>query len=123
MVAGLTLNIDIWRMSTTTDDVVGGASITGTVAYASVCAAITPRRPTQIALEQGLEVDAIYDLTTTQYGISIHERDEVQVVKPVDHPLYGLRFRVMGVQPSRRHGHAGHQHATLSRIRQSRSQQ
>ncbi len=101
----------------------GGALITGTVAYQDILAAISPRRPTQAALEAGLETEAIFDFTTTLRGITLYERDEVQVIAPVDHAMYSLRFRIVGVQPSRRHGRRGHQHATLSRIRESRSQQ
>lgn len=123
MVAGLNIRVDVWRMSHNADDSVGGALITGTVAYQDILAAISPLRPTQAALEAGLETDAIFDFTTTLPGITLYERDEVQVIAPVDHAMYGLRFRIMGVQPSRRHGRRGHQHATLSRIRESRSQQ
>lgn len=127
MTAGLNLHIDVWRMNYASDDSVGGAVLTGTVAYYQMEAAITPRRPTQAALEQGLETEAIYDLTIAgQYrgaNVTLHERDEVQVVQPVNHPLYGLRFRIVGVQPSRRRPRIGHQHATLSRMRRARSQQ
>jgi hypothetical protein len=123
MVAGLNLQINIWRMTVNADDSVGGALVTGTVAYTNLNAAITPRRPSQLMLEQGLETDAIYDLTSHLKDITLYERDEVEVVHPSDHPLYGLRFRIVGVQPSRRRPKHGHQHCTLSRIRESRSQQ
>lgn len=123
MVAGLNIQVDVWRMTNDPDDSVGGALITGTVVYENLHSAISPRRPTQAALEAGLEVDAIYDFTARLRNITLHERDEVEVVCPADHVLYGLRFRIVGVQPSRRHGRLGHQHATLSRIRESRSQQ
>ncbi len=123
MVAGTNIRVDVWRMTEDTDDSVGGAVITGSVVYPGLRAAITPRRPTQAALEQGLEVDSIYDFISKQRGITLYERDEVEVVCPVAHPFYGLRFRIVGVQISRRHGRSGHQHATLSRIRESRSQQ
>lgn len=123
MTAGLNLQINVWRMTVDTDDSVGGAVATGTVTNYLLDAAITARRPSQGFLEQGLETDAIYDLTTRYQGLTLYERDEIEVMRPLDHPLYGLRFRVMGVQPSRRRPKHGHQHATLSRIRESRSQQ
>lgn len=123
MVAGLNIQVDVWRMTVNADDAVGGALVTGTTVYTNLKAAITPRRPTQAALEVGLETDAIYDFISGLQNITLYERDEVEVVQPVGHPLFGLRFRITGVQPSRRRPRHGHQHATLSRIRQSRSQQ
>ena len=128
MTAGLNLKVKVWRMNEDDDDVVGGAMITGSAVYFNVNAALTPRRPSQIMLEQGLETDAIYDMTTsarsdTRGYVTLFERDEVEVVHPQGHPLYGLRFRIIGVQPSKRRPRYGHQHATLSRIRESRSQQ
>lgn len=123
MVAGLNLQVNVWRMNYAADDSVGGAVLTGTVAYYNLDAAITPRRPSQIMLEQGLETDAIYDFTAKVQGITLNERDEVEVVHPAGHPLYGLRFRVVGVQPGRRRPRYAAQHCTLSRIRRSRSQQ
>lgn len=123
MVAGLNLQIDVWRMTIDTDDAVGGAMVTGTVAYYNLNAAITSQRPSQLLLQQGLETNAGYDLTTKLRNVALHERDEVEVVHPVAHPLYGLRFRIIGVQPSRRRPYHGHQHCTLSRIRESRGQQ
>lgn len=123
MVAGLNIQVDVWRMTVNADDTVGGALVTGTTAYTNLRAAITPRRPSQAALEAGLETDAIYDFISRSQNITLYERDEVEVVQPIGHPLFGLRFRIVGVQPSRRRPRHGHQHATLSRIRQSRSQQ
>ncbi len=123
MVAGLNLQVNVWRMTVDADDTVGGAVVTGTVAYFNLAAAITPQRPSQLLLQQGLETDAIYDMTTKLRNITIRERDEAEVVHPVGHPFYGLRFRIIGVQPSRRRPYHGHQHCTLSRIRESRSQQ
>lgn len=123
MVAGLNLQVNVWRMTVNADDSVGGALITGTVVYNNLWAALTPRRPSQMMLEQGLETDAIYDFTSRLKDITLYERDEVEVVHPPNHPLYGLRFRIVGVQPSRRRPYHGHQHCTLSRIRESRSQQ
>ena len=109
-------------MNTTTDDSVGGAMITGTPVYSNLPVAISSRRPTQASLEQGLEVEAIYDLTARQCNAIIYERDEVEVTCPTNHPYYGLRFRIIGVQPPKWH-REGAQHCTLSRIRQSRRQQ
>lgn len=123
MVAGLNLQIDVWRMTVNADDDVGGALVTGTVAYHNLYAGISPQRPNQQMTQAGLETEAIYDLTCKLQGITLWERDEVEVVHPTGHPYYGLRFRIVGVQPSRRRPFHGHQHCTISRIRRSRSQQ
>jgi hypothetical protein len=121
MTQGLNLRGTIWRMNQDDDDEVGGAMITGTPQAANVPMAIFSRRPTQASLEQGLEVEAIYD-ATVRCGVVIYERDEVEVTCPANSPHYGLRFRVMGVQESRR-TRAGEKHLTLSRTRQSRREQ
>lgn len=123
LVAGLNLQVNVWRMTVNADDASGGALVTGTVAYYNLDCAITPRRPSQMMLEQGLETEAIYDFICKLKSITLWERDEVEVVQPVGHPFYGLRFRIVGVQPSRRRPYHGHQHCTLSRIRRARSQQ
>jgi len=122
MTQGLNLKATLWRMNTATDDSSGGAMITGTPVYSNLLVAISAKRPTQQSLEQGLEVEAIYDLTARQCNVAIYERDEVEVTCPPNHPYYGLRFRIIGVQVPRRY-REGAQHCTLSRIRQSRRQQ
>lgn len=120
---GLNLRIDITRMNYQADEDMGGAVYSGTVVYSDLPASIFSRRPTQASLEQGLEVEAIYDLTVKLCGVTLIERDLVEVTCPNGHPLYGLQFRVMGVQPARRNYRQAHQHATLSRIRRSRREQ
>ena len=123
MVAGLNVKIAVWRMSTLADDDVGGATVTGTCAYRDVAARLSPRRPSQAALEQGLEVDRIFDLIVTGHNVSVRERDEVEVTWPLDHPDYSHRFRVQGVQYPSRRTHYGPLQFTLSRIERSRSSQ
>ena len=123
MVAGLNLKVEVSGISYSDDDDIGGAVTTGTTRHSSLDAILTPRRPTQQALEAGLETDAIYDFTCKANGITVNERDEILVVWPVDHPLYNLKFRVTGVQPGRRRPRHAAIHATLSRIRSSRGVQ
>ena len=72
MTAGLNIRVDIWRMTEGTDDAVGGAMITGTVAYQDIYARLTLRRPSQIMLEQGLEVDKIGDLLLQGRNITVY---------------------------------------------------
>lgn len=121
MSQGLNLKGTIWRMNQDEDDEVGGVMITGTPIANNQAMGIFSRRPSQASLEQGLEVEAIFD-ATVRCGVTIYERDEVEVTCPTNGPHYGLRFRVMGVQPARR-TRASEQHLTLSRIRQSRREQ
>lgn len=120
MIPGYNLKVNVIRMNNAPDDIVGGAIYTGTTVITDQPAAIGATRPTQQSLEQGLEVEAIYNLSIQQCGVTLIERDLVEVTCPSDSPLYGLQFRIMGVQPSRL---GKHQHATLSRIRRSRREQ
>ncbi len=124
MTAGLNLKVDIIKMTYLGDDAVGGAVVTGTVVTSNLPAALTPRRPSQVMLEQGLETDKIFDfsanVTKNKTVIDIKERYEIQVVSPVGHPLFGFRFRVQGVQFGRRRPKFSTMHLTLSRIEGSR---
>lgn len=121
MTAGLNIKVDVIRINYGADDDTGGAVTTGTTVYSFLPFAMTPRRPSQVSLEAGLETETFYDGTCKANNITIQERDEIQVVWPVGHPLYNLRFRVLGVQPGRRRQRYGATHTTLSRIRESRS--
>lgn len=123
MVAGLNVKVKIWRMTPDADDDVGGAQITGTVAYADLAARLTTRRPSQLLLEQGLETDKVFDLAVQGHGLTIYERDEVEVTWPTDHLQYSQRFRILGVQPAGRRQLYGPMQFTLSRIVRSRSRQ
>lgn len=123
MTAGLNVKIDIWTMSQDTDDLVGGAMITGTVTYEDIRARFTMRRPSQLLLQQGLEVTKTADLLIQGRGVTVNERDEIQIVWPLDHPFFDDRFRVEGVQPSSRRAKYGPKTYTVSRIERSRSQQ
>lgn len=127
MTAGLHMKVDIIQMNNAADDNIGGAVITGTTVYSSLPAVLSPRRPSQAALEAGLETDTIYDFscnaTLRRSRVVIDERDEILVVYPLDHELYNKRLRVTGVQPPRGRVGYGTLHATCSRIVESRSSQ
>lgn len=123
MVAGLNLRATIWQMNHDIDDEIGGAMITGTMAYQDILMRLTARRPSPVSLEAGLEVDRFFDMVLVGHGLTIHERDEVQVTWPVDHPYYNERFRVIAIQLDGRRRSFGHTQCTLSRIERSRRQQ
>lgn len=123
MTAGLNLRVSIWRMTTTgADDVVGGAIVTGTVVHENVEGRLSQARPSQIVLEQGLEVDTIWTCRIRPANLIIHERDEVEVTWPPLHPHLNDRFRIRGVRRTSMHPRDGRGFIdlTLSRIERSR---
>lgn len=119
---GLNVKISFIQNSCSDDDDVGGAVITGTVSYAGIAARLSARRPSQQALEAGLEVNRIFDLIIPKQ-LALNERDEVQVTWPTDSPYYNEQFRIMGIQYDSRRSGRGHTEFTLSRIERSRSEQ
>lgn len=121
MVAGLNVKIDVWHMANQADDDVGGAMLTGTVFMQDLEARLSPRRPSQLMLEQGLETERIFDLIVAGHSVTVRERDEIEVVWPLDHPLCANRFRVVGVQYPSRRAKYGPLQFTLSRIERSRT--
>lgn len=126
MVAGLNIKVTIWRMTMDADDVVGGAQVTGSAAYIDLAARITPRRPSTLLLQQGLETEKIYDMVVQGHSpsaITLYERDEIEITWPLDHLHYADRFRILGVEPTGRRQRYGPLQCTLSRVERSRSQQ
>ena len=123
MVAGLNLKATIHTMSHSADDDIGGALITGTVAYQDVAIRLSASRPTQASLEAGLEVDRVFDAVIVGRGVILNERDEIEITWPIGHPYYLERFRITGFQLDGRRRPFGHTAMTLSRIERSRSRQ
>lgn len=103
MSAGLNVAIDIWRM-TTTDDDVGGAVVTGTAVHSHIPARIQPHRndlaDRQSFMLQGLQVDKLFTVTVNPGTLEVFERDEIEVVAPVGHFYYQDKFRVIEADPS-----------------------
>jgi hypothetical protein len=123
LAAGLNLKGTVWRMNQSSDDIVGGSVITGTMAYQNLAMRLNALRPSQVLLEQGLEVDRLFNASLLGRDVVINERDEIQITWPLHHPYHGERFRVLGVQLDSRRRRYGHTEITLSRIEKSRSQQ
>jgi len=98
MTAGLNLRINIWRITQAPDDVVGGASITGTVSYYNVQARMNANEEQQLLLQQGLETMRTFNMTVSPGTLDIKERDEIQIVVPFNHPYIDDRFRVVGIR-------------------------
>lgn len=127
MTAGLNLKVDVIRKVQGTDDSVGGAVLVNQTILEDQPASIFSAAPTQASLEQGLEVNAGYTMTTRQsnitQGLTIRERDLIQVTSPSGSQYFGLQFRIIGIQPGKRRPKYAAQHYSLSRIRQSRTEQ
>lgn len=120
---GLNCKVSFHSNSYGDDDDVGGAQVTGSSAYTDVPGRLSARRPSQAALETGLEVERLFDLIINTQSLALHERDEVEYTWPTDSPYYGERFRILGIQHDSRRPGRGHTEMTLSRIERSRRRQ
>jgi len=94
--AGQNVKLRFWRIDYSPDDVVGGAVITGSVT-GEYPARLREMPPSQLLLQQGLEVETVWSATIVPGTIDVRERDEVDIVQPTDHPYYHQRLRVRGV--------------------------
>ncbi len=97
MVAGENIRSTIWRITEGIDDVVGGATITGTVVYSGVLTRFETQPEDQIFAQQGLETLKTYRATIVPGTLQIKERDELEITHPIDHPYYGKRYRITSV--------------------------
>ncbi len=121
MPAGLNLLLNVVRITDGPDDIIGGAQPSGTVLYSNVPGRISARRPTQVILEQGLEVKEIFTGVLTPGNLVLKNNDQVQVTWPQTSPYYGLLFRCIGVQHSSMTDSRGFLVVALRRIEQANS--
>lgn len=98
MLQGQNVKLRVWNMVQQSDDRVGGAVFSGTVRYQSIDARFEDVRPSQLLYDQGLETVKLYDIMLQPQGALIYERDEVEIINPVSHPLVNQRLRIVGVQ-------------------------
>lgn len=120
---GLNCRVSFIRNTYQGDDASGGAIITGTVVYSNIPGRLSARRPSQQSLEQGLEVDRIFDFITVGQSLNVDERDEIRYDSPTTSPYYQEEFRILGIQYDSRRPKTGHTEYTLSRIERSRGEQ
>ena len=122
--AGLNIKVRIWKIEYSPDDVVGGAVVTGTV-VGDYPARFRENKENQLLLQQGLEVEKTYSAILVPGTVDVHERDELEIIQPTDHPYYGQRFRVRGVDYGMLNPRdpRNYVHLTLSRSRISHAQQ
>ena len=98
MTAGMDSKADIWRMTNLADDEVGGAVVSGTVLYQNVLTRMNPQPREQLLLQQGFETVRTFTAIVVPGTLDIRERDEYEIVDPVDHVHYGDRFRITSVE-------------------------
>ena len=100
MTAGLNLQLDIIRITDQADDTIGGAQPSGTVIYHKAFGRIKSQKPTQMLLEQGLEMPTIFTCVLQPGTLDVQQNDQVQCTYPSTSPHYNHRFIVIGVQHS-----------------------
>lgn len=121
MPAGMNTRVRIWRMSNIDDDTVGGARVSGTVAYDYVRARIEGNPEEQILLQQGLEAPRTFNALIVPGNLDVRERDELEIVRPTDHIYYGERFRIVGIQFSSMDGSNPNNYTRLAMTRSERA--
>lgn len=97
MVAGENIRSTIWRMIEGNDDVVGGATVTGSAVYTGVLTRFETQPEDQIFVQQGIETLKTFKATVVPGTLQIKERDELEITHPVEHPYYGKRYRITSV--------------------------
>jgi hypothetical protein len=97
MIAGLNIRVDVWRIDTGDDDIVGGAVITGSLVYSDVACMMQPQDEEQLLLQQGIETVRIFNANVVPGTLDIREKDQLEISKPQDHPDWSNRFRVITV--------------------------
>jgi len=121
MPGGMNCRVHIWRIGYDQDDDVGGAMITGSVAYSNVHARIEANPEEQILLQQGFETRRTFNALIVPGSLDIRERDELEIFAPAHHPYYGVRFRIVGVQYSSMDKYNPNNYMRLSMMRSVRS--
>ncbi len=118
---GLNIKVQFSKNTYSADDDVGGAVITGSVSHSNIPARLSASKPSQQSLEQGLEVNRVFNVIVRGQLFDLTERDEMTVTWPHNSPYYDERFRITGIQHDTRLPGFGHTEMTLSRIERSRN--
>ena len=122
MPAGMTSRVNIWRIDYDSDDIVGVAMTTGSVAHSNVHARIEANEQEQLFMQQpGLETIRTFNAIIVPGSLDVRERDELEVTAPAHHPYYGVRFRIVGVQYSSMDRYNPNNYMRLSMTREVRS--
>lgn len=97
MTAGLYVRFRIWRMVNMADDATGGARVTENIAYDNVHGSIAETSQTILMGQQGYEMPSVFNVQVKIPHGDINERDELEVILPTQHALYGERLRITGI--------------------------
>ena len=100
---GANAHVKIWDVATPTDDVVGGAVPVETVLYDDLHVRLTPVVPNELLLQQGIESAYSYRMRVNGTTKTIREEDEVEIIKPLNHPEAGSRYRIRNIIRSSMH--------------------
>lgn len=100
MPAGYENTCRLWHFSYPQDDSSGGAVPSGTVVYENLSIRIKSEKPSQVLLEQGVDVQPVFSAFLFAGNIDIAHNDQIEVTAPRNGWLYGKKFRVVGVQRS-----------------------
>ena len=103
MPAGLNRICSLITFSYPSDDSVGGAVPSGTVIYQNLNIRIEPMKPSQVLLEQGVQVGALYNAMLFAGNVDIKHNDQILFTAPQTDWYYGKKFRVIGVMRSSGH--------------------
>ncbi len=95
---GLNVVIDIYERQQLADDSVGGSVRADALRYGNVRARISNARPSRLLVEQGYEVQFIYEIIIyPDIYPNIHEED---IIVPQTGRWAGARLKVISFQPS-----------------------
>jgi len=100
MPAGYNRICELISFSYPSDDSSGGAVPSGTVVYQNLSVRIEPAKPSQVLLEQGLQVPTLFNVMLFAGNIEVKHNDQIRFTAPVNDRYYNKKFRVIGVQNS-----------------------
>jgi len=115
--AGMNQKGRLWRYTQNgNDDDLGGAVPSGTVLCEPVWARISPRKPTQALLEQGLETPEIFDAVLSAGDYVLIHNDQLEITAPNISPYLNKKFVIIGIQSSSNFDLRQHKLVTLRRF-------
>lgn len=123
MTAGLNLRCSVIRILQDTDDVVGGAMITGSVVYSGIDIRLEEQPTEQLLLQQGAETQKTFDGIVVPGTLLIKERDEIEITFPIEDVRYGDRYRVVSARPTSFNTRDPRSYISLTLVRSERAHQ
>jgi hypothetical protein len=121
MTAGQNLRCTVFRYTEGTDDLVGGATVTGTAVYTNIQLRLEEQPVQQLLLQQGMEIQKTFEGIVVPGTMIIKERDEIEVTYPIEDVRYGKRFRIINARPSSMNTRDPRSYITLTLVRSERA--